>query len=56
MELPYRSCEISQWQIGRVVGGLAYAAGSEARWRFTRDWATMIICGEKLEEIHNSLG
>ena len=53
MEQVYRSCETSQPQIGRLVGGLDYAAVSQARKRVHKILVQDDQLRERFEEMHN---
>ena len=55
MELIYRLCEISQAAIGKLVGGLDYAAVSQARGRLHKRLAQDERVRKKCEEIDSSL-
>jgi len=55
MELIYRFCQISQPEIGKVVGGLDYAAVSQARGRLHKRLAQDEKLRKRFEEIHSSL-
>jgi putative transposase len=55
MELTYRLCAISQAAIGKLVGGLDYAAVSQARGRLHQRLAQDEQVRKRFEEIHSSL-
>jgi putative transposase len=55
MELIYRFCRISQPEIGKLVGGLDYAAVSQARGRLHKRLAQDEQVRKRFEEIHGSL-
>jgi chromosomal replication initiation ATPase DnaA len=55
MELLYRFCQISQPEIGKVVGGLDYAAVSQARGRLHKRLAQNEKLRKRFEEIRGSL-
>lgn len=55
MELIYRFCQISQPEIGKLVGGLDYAAVSQARGRLHKRLVQDEQVRKRFEEIHGSL-
>ena len=55
MEIIYRSCRISQPEIGKLVGGLDYTAVSQARGRLHKRLAQDEQLRKRFEEIHGSL-
>jgi putative transposase len=55
MELIYRFCQISQPEIGKLVGGLDYAAVSQARGRLNKRLAQDAQVRERFQQIHSSL-
>ena len=55
MELIYRFCRISQPEIGKLVGGLDYAAVSQARGRLNKRLAQDAQARKRFQQIHNSL-
>jgi len=55
MELIYRFCQISQPEIGKLVGGLDYAAVSQARGRLHKRLAQDEQVRKRFQQIHSSL-
>jgi REP-associated tyrosine transposase len=55
MELIYRFCQVSQAKIGELLGGLDYAAVSQARGRLHMRLAQDEQVRERFQQIHGSL-